>query len=235
MNSTVTARRPVYTTHQAVRSASAGYLLVDALISLVLLGIVGGMGVAALLSAYEGEAIIDEQRHALADMQRAVSFFERDLAQMIARPIRDEFGNTQASLVIADNQDYALEFTRSGWPNPIEQQRSELQRVAYRLDDDGHLYRAYWLHLDRAQGSEPIEALLLTGVTQFSASAWQVSTADREEIGNRNRQEDVSTDTWPADNADNTAAALFQLPQAVEITIETETFGVLRRVIAVAP
>ncbi|MBE9562715.1 MAG: type II secretion system minor pseudopilin GspJ, partial [Proteobacteria bacterium] len=48
-----------------------------------------------------------------------------------------------------------IEFTRSGWRNPAQQNRSSLQRVAYHLRDNT-LIRSYWFVLDRAQDSKPI-------------------------------------------------------------------------------
>jgi type II secretion system protein J len=50
-----------------------------------------------------------------------------------------------ASLAQLLSRDGALLwFTRQGWVNPLGEQRSEIQRVLYRLDNNGNLFRDYW-------------------------------------------------------------------------------------------
>jgi general secretion pathway protein J len=59
--------------------------------------------------------------------------------------------------------EYKLEFTRAGWSNTAGLARPTLQRVAYRIDQDG-LWRDHWRVLDRTQAAEPIRTKLLTKV-----------------------------------------------------------------------
>lgn len=54
-----------------------------------------------------------------------------------------------------------LWFTRQGWVNPLRQQRSELQRVLYRLDNNGNLFRDYWPEHNQLFSSVPVASLLL--------------------------------------------------------------------------
>lgn len=213
------------------KGADAGFLLMDALISIFLIGLIGTMGMVAITNTYKGEDYVQIQRQTLTDIQRAVGFIERDLAQLVARPIRDEFGQAQAALIINENADYPLEFTRAGWPNPVEIKRSELQRVAYRVEE-GKLFRAYWLHLDRSQGTEPIEVKLLDGVTALTASVTSAEELDDTTSINNNN----NSQTWPVNESGNAldANGLKALPAAIELTFELEEYGDLRRLIVVS-
>ena len=67
------------------------------------------------------------------------------------------------AVVAGEGIEYKVEFTRAGWTNTAGLARPTLQRVAYRLDQDG-LWRDYWPVLDRTQASEPVRIKLLGGV-----------------------------------------------------------------------
>lgn len=97
-------------------------------------------------------------------IQRTMLMTTRDFSQIIQRDIRDEFGDTKAYLVSEDGPGQLIEFTRSGRRNPAEQLRSHLVRVAYRYEDE-ELIRMYWPQLDRVQGMEPYESVLLEDVS----------------------------------------------------------------------
>ena len=58
---------------------------------------------------------------------------------------------------------FLIEFTRAGWKNPLGTTRSDLQRVAYALEE-GELTRYYWPVLDRAPEPVLIRQTLLTDV-----------------------------------------------------------------------
>lgn len=214
------------------RKRNQGSLLLDVLISLTLISLIGAMSVVIIRSTNEGEDFVHQQRQSLADLQRAVSFIERDLSQLAPRPIRDEFGDSKAALIIDETASFPLEFTRGGWPNPTQQQRSEQQRVAY-VVEAGKLYRLYWPQLDRAQGAKPIAAMLLSGVNALSVVALP-GTNNTTDTTLNSLNNDRQANAWPptsVDGADNLSA----LPQAVEVTLEMETFGLLRRLIVVKP
>ena len=133
---------------------------------------------------------------------------ERDFSQVVYRPIRGEYGETLPPLMVATGP-FEVEMTRTGWNNPTGFARSNLQRVAYQLND-GKLLRYFWLVLDRAQDSEPIQQTLLDDVEDF-----RVNLLDQD--GN-------STDRWP--DPDRNLA----LPAAAEIILVTKSLGEIRKV-----
>ncbi len=186
-----------------------GFTLLEVLVSISIFAIIG-LGANQML-----RTIIDTHDHTkvkidtMNDLTRAFASLERDFGQAVPRYIRDEFGDPQPALIVAQGP-YPVELTRSGWSNPIQLPRSHLQRVAYDVNQDGELVRLFWLVLDRAEDSEPIEQVLLTGVEDLRIS---LLTSEGE-----------TTNIWPDGNYDEV------LPRAIEIYLDTEAGGELRKV-----
>ena len=138
-----------------------GFTLIELMIAIGIFAIVGVLSAQMLNNIIRQQEVIEERGARLSDLQRGMNILQRDIAQLINRPVRDEFGDTRAAVIIDD--ELPLEFTRQGWRNPLGQTRSELQRVAYELRED-KLYRYYWTVLDRAPDTEPLEQVLMEGV-----------------------------------------------------------------------
>ena len=124
-----------------------------------------------------------------------------------------------------------LKFTRAGWVNPAPSrfQRSELQRVNYQFDGN-KVIRYSWQMLDRYPDSTPQEVVLFEHVRTFEVkvlsdvgtvnSSGQAVTADQGEW----------IDTWPIKNLLTTESNLGTMPIAIEIIVDTEDWGKIRRV-----
>lgn len=155
----------------------------------------------------------------LQQLQKCVSVLNRDLLQIIPRPIRDEFGNPQPALSTSTNLDYLVEFTRSGRPNPTSAALSTLQRVAYQLED-GELIRLQWPHLDRTQESEPRKSTLIDNVEE--------ATVTFMDENNRSQTQ------WPPLNIVTNDDGTTETPglKAIEITILLKDWGEIRRLYA---
>jgi general secretion pathway protein J len=110
------------------------------------------------------QQILSERGERLAEIQRAMEIIQRDVMQVSSRGVRDQLGDPMDPLMIG--ADGLMEFTRTGWRNPLGRRRAELQRVTYMMQD-GDLYRAYWPVLDRAADTEPNLQQLLRGVEQI--------------------------------------------------------------------
>jgi general secretion pathway protein J len=141
--------------------AGSGFTLVEMLIVFSVFAVIGVVTAQIVSRVIDSQAMLAERGTRLAQVQRAMQMIQRDVLQISARGVRDMLGDPLPPLVIDANG--LLEFTRVGWRNPLAQQRSELQRVAYLLDD-GDLYRTYWPVLDRAPDSEALRQLLLEDV-----------------------------------------------------------------------
>lgn len=193
-----------------------GFTLVELLVALAIFAIMGVMaqaGVRALLASQESLA---SENARLAELQLAWHTLARDIRQMTPRPVRDGRGDRRPALERRPIGGAPIRFTRSGWANPADDRRSTYQRVSYRLDETT-LARAYWPRLDRSPGSEPLSVALLDDVTAFELrfltadNGWQTS--------------------WPPAGADDAAR---RLPVAVEVTLATESYGAMTRLIQVA-
>jgi len=215
---------------------AAGFTLLELLIALSIFAVVSLMafeGIAALLRAEER---IGAQQERLRDIDRAVAIIARDLQDIAPRRIRLASDDIQAPLVL-DGRRVLL--TRSGWSNPAEQRRSAFRRVEYEIAN-ATLSRSYFLALDPAGRDEAIEAPLLDRVTEFEV---------------RVRSGGEWTDTWPQEVAavpvkvdpnapppdpetpatDPEDGEPRLLPEAVEVTMEVEDFGRIRRLIVIEP
>ena len=92
------------------------------------------------------------QEDAFRDLVRTVDLLDRDLAEAVvaagARQRPD--GELPAFIGTPDH----IEFTRLGFANPHAEQRSNLERVLYEIDDST-LKRGRFAVLDRAADTQP--------------------------------------------------------------------------------
>ena len=140
-----------------------GFTLVEVLVALAVFAVVGLMSAQLMSRTLANHVVLDERSARLAEVQRAMLILKRDLMQINGRSVRDLFGDPLAPVMIG--ADGMMEFSRTGWRNPLNSPRAEMQRVAYRMHE-GHLHRAWWSVLDRAQDSEPVVQRLLSDVDQ---------------------------------------------------------------------
>jgi general secretion pathway protein J len=179
------------------------------LISLSIFGLLAVMSYGGLSSVLEQQFRTGVEADRLAELQKTYLVMQRDIEQVVLRPIRDEFGDELAPLV----GDQALQLTRGGWSNPLGHPRSTLQRVAW-FREDQQLRRYVWQVLDRAQDSQPLEQVLMENIESMQV---RYLLAD-----------DDWKEQWPiaTQNTDPDATSAV-LPAAVEVTIEHEHYGPL--------
>lgn len=158
-----------------------------------------------IIDTYE---ITQASNQSLNSMVRVFSMMDRDFSQIVPRQVRDGYGEPLQPLVVGTGE-FTIEFSRTGWNNPANRQRSILQRVAYQVVE-GKLSRHFWLVLDRAEDSEAITQDLLDGVENFHISLLKV--------------EGEATDVWPEFTSE------LLLPVAIEVILETKALGEIRRV-----
>ncbi len=191
---------------------SKGFTLLEVLIAIVITSLIGLGSWQLLNSAIRTNELTQAHLEQFGELQRAMLFIKRDLQQLAARSIRDEYGDYQPALT-SRNQFYFLEFTRAGWRNPLQDQRSDLQRVAYELNDQ-NLVRNYWLVLDRAQDSQPLSRTLLEGVESLSVRFMNQSGGWSSE--------------WPPDREETNDDALWKyndIARAIELKLIHKKFG----------
>jgi general secretion pathway protein J len=200
--------------------SESGFTLLEVLIAIVITAMIG-IGANEIL----GQAIDISQKtrtrlESLSQLQKAMLILSRDFRQTVPRSIRDEYGDFQPAFSTR-NTDHRVELTRAGWRNPLGDLRSDLQRVAYTLED-GQLKRLHWNTLDRTHDNAPIERILLRDVDELQFRFLNDSNGWLDE--------------WPSDQAGNGPAGsdpmaqYNRLPKAVEFRFRHREFGELRRV-----
>jgi general secretion pathway protein J len=192
----------------------AGFTLLELLVALAVFAVVAALAYSGLDQVLRSEREIRQRAERLEALQRAVAWLGRDIGYLVARGIRDEYGDSEAALLVASYGDYRLRLTHAGGYALPHLKRSELQRVAWGIDNDGWLVRHSWLTLDRAQGSEPMVARLL---------------AEVEGLEIRLLHEQNWIDAWPPLDQPPGGGA-DTLPRAIEITFTVAGFGAIRRI-----
>ena len=149
-----------------------GFTLLEMLVALGVFAVLGVMStqmVGRVMAVHEVGTTRGER---LAEIERAMRILERDVIELAPRTVRDGLGDPLPALQLGVGP--LMELTRIGHRNPLVQKRSELQRVAYVLEERT-LYRYYWNVLDRAEDSEPLVQELLTDVDTVEATVIDVS------------------------------------------------------------
>lgn len=190
-----------------------GFTLLELLVAIAILSLVAVGSYQLLFSTIATRDQAMTRERALRDLQRAGMLLQRDLLQVARRPVRDEFGDVQPAFAIPGEN--IMEFTRAGWRNPLQQARSDLVRVRWRVAD-GRLLREHWQVLDRARSSAPVQTVLLENVSDFRLMV----RGDGNWIA-----------SWPPLGDGQRRPGAAPLPEAVEIRFTLAPWGEIRRVI----
>ena len=211
---------------------NAGFTLIEVLIALAITAFVAAVAYSSLSTAMLAVESTRATAQRTYEMNRAWMIISRDLRQFVARPVRDEFGQVEPAMAGGAAARFALSFTRGGWHNPNGLPRSNLQRVNYRVED-GALWRDTYPVLDRAPETQAQQVRLLEGVEVLElVFLGDLGAAEREGRG-------LTLDTrgWQASWVADTSAPDLELspPVALEIRLELEDLGELRRIYALPP
>jgi general secretion pathway protein J len=204
-----------------------GFTLIELLVALFIAAIMFTMGYGALRQALNNHETLKAEQAHLLGLQNAMRIIEQDFVQLAPRPVRQAVGDEPAQPALQGalpgTQPIAA-FTRAGWSNPAGLQRPGLERVAYYLEN-GTLRRENWYVLDPTLASTTARRPLLTRVKSFTLRYLDL---------NRQWQ-----DQWPPPTAtvlvgQSLESTLRERPLAVEVTIDTEDWGKLVRIIEIA-
>jgi general secretion pathway protein J len=199
---------------------AGGFTLLELLVAMAIFAILGTLALSGYTELQRQSEYAEQRLERLREVQRAMQAIGQDLAQIEPRPIREPLGESLIPAVLAtDSIEYGLQFTRAGWSNTAGLARPTLQRVGYRLDGEG-LWRDHWPVLDRTLVTEPTRVKLLGKVRSVR---FRFMNAAREWV-----------DRWPVSDGTNLAGSERLRPAAIEIVLELEDWGEIRRVIEVA-
>ena len=156
---------------------------------------------------------IDQQSKRLSELQRTFYWLAEDITQIADRPIRSAVDLELEPLQLNLEGETLFEFTRAGWSNPaaeVSPARSNLQRVAYALEED-KLIRQYWYQLDPIVEDPSRRRQMLSGVESLelrfldNEGEWETS--------------------WPPVDSEDPG-----MPLAIEFILELEDYGEVTRV-----
>lgn len=185
----------------------AGFTLIELLVAMSISAIIAVLAYQAVAEVTQVTQHTDEQTSRFSALQRAIWWMEQDFSQIAPRTVQDELGSSLPAYWVQPGR---IELTRIAlFPSPYGV--SGLVRVGYGVEDK-ILYRLVWPVLDRAPNTEPQKIAVLSGVSQF-------------EVRQLNAQK-----TWQANWPDGEQAAT-ELPGLVEIRLNYEGFGDVRRLI----
>jgi general secretion pathway protein J len=219
-----------------------GFTLVELLVALFIAAVMFAIGYGAIKQALTSHDSLKDKQAQLLELQNAVRIMEQDFVQLAARPVRQAVGDEPAQPALAGSAASTqaalssptsgsttgappiVAFTRTGWANPRGLQRTGLQRVAYYLEN-GTLRREHWSVLDPTLASTTTRRDLLTHVKAVTLRYMDV---------NHQWQ-----DQWPPATSTTLIsqaleASLRQRPLAVEITLDTEDWGKVVRIVEIA-
>jgi len=198
-----------------MRRLSTGFTLIELLVAMAIFAVVAVMAYSGLDIVMQARKQGDAHATKLAALQTSFAILERDIEQAVNRSIRDSHGDGQPSMV---GDDESLEFSRTGRRNPGGFSRSNLQRIAYGIEDE-QLMRASWQVLDRAQDSGAVSGPLFDGIERIAFSYLDGELAWQNE--------------WPVRNLSQQDSPTVGLPRAIELIIESKQWGEIRRVFRV--
>ena len=181
--------------------------LLELMVVVAIFSIMSAAAYSSLQSSLKTEENFNAAMRELEAVQMSLTLLQRDIMQISPRAVRDIFGDNEPAVILYDGRE--LTFTRGGNFSSLKLDQTELTRVVYSLQDD-QLIRSSWRRLDSIQGERPLRASVLSGVKDL-----QIRVLDQS----NNWRLD-----WPLSGNANI--------RAVEITLELEEWGEIRRLFA---
>jgi general secretion pathway protein J len=202
---------PAFGSYKAKFQSTArqsGVTLLELLIVIAVFSIMSAAAYSGLQSSLKAEENFSASMKDLEAVQMSLTLFQRDVTQLSPRGIRDAYGDDEAAIILINGREFF--FTRGGNFSSLKLDQTELIRVGYSLQGE-ELIRSHWRQLDSTQGERPLRASLLDKVSNL-----QIRVLDLNNVWHLD---------WPLSTNGNI--------RAVELTIELEGWGEIRRLLPV--
>ena len=221
--------------------AQFGFTLIEVLVSTFIIGIILSIIFFSIDSlnynVLSNKKVSENQKSILLTL----SIIEQDLSSLIDRPVRDKLGEYEPSVLLTNNTQSELSFTRSFYDN--DDKKTYLVRIQY-TRDEGIYERRIWEVLDRVQDTnyethffDP-EILKLKILVASLDGEWSefwpisydqilLSRAEGELNTNISRDDILRFQALSSKKVGSTS----NLPIAFKIIIEHESLGEIERVL----
>ncbi|MEW8027239.1 MAG: type II secretion system minor pseudopilin GspJ [Candidatus Thiodiazotropha sp.] len=191
-----------------------GFTLLELLIAITIFAILATFVYSGLKIILDTEHQTSLYGQRISKLQLGLNLMQRDIEQLVARPVRDQYGDQQPALKSGGISGILLELTRGGFSNPMRLSRSNLQRVGYVYEDNA-LYRLTWPALDRPRESEPYRQKLIGEITSLELVFYDKALQEKRE--------------WPPRTTGGADEDPSALPVSIELKLELEDWGTIRR------
>ncbi len=188
---------------------ASGFTLLEVMVALAMFAVISVAAFTSLTQVQKAHDFSNEKMDNMTQLQLAIRKLEQDLSQITLRPIRNESDETIPALKTFSQDNFYLEFTRSGTDESISLNKTKLLRVAYYIKDK-KLYRKIWYQLDRSS-DEKAEAYVILN---------KINSAKIEYFDDKNQ----SKTAWSSETGGGQT-----LPMAIKISFDLEGLGKLER------
>lgn len=216
-----------------------GFTLLEVLIAIAVTVTVAGMAYTFFDSAIQASESSESVLQDVNELETVFQLIATDVHHIIDRKLPSSsvsLGNSSGNVpafmggdptLSATNflqSDYFLRFVRDGWANPLQQVRSDLQRVGYRWQEQ-QLWREYWAEKNQPYDQEPTGRRLIAE----NITAIKIRFLPKTAKGIANGP---WVDEWPPSRSSSNLGAVGTLPIAFEITLTLEGMGDVQRTFA---
>ncbi|MDP2286071.1 MAG: type II secretion system protein GspJ [Pseudohongiella sp.] len=228
-----------------------GFTLVELLIAMSLTVLIGALSYQFLDASIRVQSQGDAALKSLTAIEQTWQLIAADMQNSIDRPagkpavgadllsvldtgsngqgrrpsmMSAQFNNVWLSALL-NREGALLWFPRHGWVNPLDQQRSGIQRVLYRLDNNGRLFRDYWPERNQLFLSAPEGSLMLLENVQAISFTFlpQGQHPDAEWLT-----------SWPLSLVPVGETKVHGLPAALKVSVQTAELGRVERIFLLA-
>lgn len=203
-------------------SRDGGFTLVEVLVALVIMAVLAGLAWQGLDSMFRARDVTAASIERTSRLNTVMAQWERDLSSLYdGNVVKDAFsfdGQTVRMTRYADGGVVIVAWAlRSGvwqrWTSPVVTRADELQEQ--------------WLRSRQLLGNEAAQLIVLEGVEELQVVCWRGGQRG-------NCQSTGDLDSANVNAGANVAAARFQLPEAVELTLRING-QTLQRLLQVVP
>ena len=193
--------------------AQHGLTLVEVMVAVAILAVIAVAAFESFDAASRGGEVSEAKLDEIERLDRAWLLIERDLRHALSAVKQQAYDQPIPALQIGLSEDYPLMLLRGGLSNPLAFPRTELARIAYRVED-ATLWRSSWWDLAEVEEDSARRQKLLENIDEISFRA----------LPREAKSLDVGwVEDWPESRAPNI------LPLAIEVTLKHQLRGELTR------